>query len=129
MIPNGLRVWFVVHFVVDLLVALPLFFAPHWTLELVGWYGYNIDPFATRIVAAALFGIGIESLLGRNASIETFRAMLNLKVIWSTSAIIGLVWSMLSADNEPPRFVWLAILGFIPFSGAWIFYRWRLRTN
>jgi len=68
MVPKSLRVWFVIHFVADLLFALPLFFAPVFTLKLFGWE--TVDPATSRLVAAALFGIGIESLLGRNASAD-----------------------------------------------------------
>jgi hypothetical protein len=63
-VPRSLRSWFIVHFVADMLSALPLFIAPR---EVLGWLGWNaVDPIATRLVAAALFGIGIESYLARS---------------------------------------------------------------
>ena len=77
MVPSSLRCWFVVHFVADIAFALPLFLAPQWTLTLLGWRA--VDPIATRLVAAALFGIGIQSLLGRDEDAATFRALLNLR--------------------------------------------------
>ena len=77
--PSGLRAWFVIHFVADMLFGIPLLFFPRWLLPLLGWTSY--DPLASRLVGAAFMGIGLESLLGRNASVETFRAMLNLKII------------------------------------------------
>jgi len=55
MVPSSLRTWFVVHSIADIAFALPLFLAPHWTLTLLGWHA--VDPIATRLVAAALFGI------------------------------------------------------------------------
>ncbi len=79
MVPDRLRFWFVVHFIVDMLFAIPLFVAPEWLLILFGWD--RVDPLTSRLVAAALFGIGIESFLGRGAGIEAFRGMLNLKLI------------------------------------------------
>ena len=78
-LPKTLRWWFVVHFVADVLFAVPLFLAPRAFLGALGWTA--VDPVATRLVAAALFGIGIQSLLGRDESPATFRAMLNLKII------------------------------------------------
>ena len=80
MVPEKLRFWFVIHFVIDILFAIPLFIAPEWMLTIFGWH--TVDPLTSRLVAAALFGIGIESYLGRNAGIEYFRGMLNLKLIW-----------------------------------------------
>jgi hypothetical protein len=90
-------------------------------MTLLGWE--TIDPATTRLVGAALLGIGGESLLGRNASLETFRAMLNLKIIWSLSAIFGIIATML--EGAPP--LGWALLGiFITFSATWIYYRMRI---
>ena len=80
MIPTSLRTWFVIHFVTDMLFAIPLLLAPVFTMTLFGWT--TIDPATTRLVGAALLAIGIESYLGRNASAAVFEAMLNLKIIW-----------------------------------------------
>jgi hypothetical protein len=88
-VPPGLRNWFVVHFVADMLFGIPLLFFPRWLLPLLGWITY--DPLTSRLVGAALMGIGLESLLGRKASAETFRAMLNLKIVWASSAILQLL--------------------------------------
>ena len=52
-------------------------------------------PVRALVSAAALFGIGIESYLGRNAGVEAFTGMLNLKIIWSLSAVVGIALSLL----------------------------------
>jgi divalent metal cation (Fe/Co/Zn/Cd) transporter len=76
MVPRSLRTWFVIHFVVDILFGVPLLIAP---VLLLSWFGWEtVDPFMSRLVGAALLGIGVESLLGRNASVEIYREMLNL---------------------------------------------------
>ncbi len=121
-VPKSLRFWFVVHFVADMLFAIPLFFAPRAFLGMLGWT--EVDPVATRLVAAALFGIGIQSLVGRNETREAFKAMLNLKIIWSMTAVAGLAWSWL--DGGPPMTA--GLLGiFVVFSALWWTYRIRLR--
>jgi len=124
MLPRGLRTAFVVHFVADVLFALPLFFAPRAFLTLLGWH--EVDPLATRLVAAALFGIGIESLLGRNAAPETFKAMLNMKIIWSATATIGLVWSQLQGG---PTLGWAFVGIFAVFHAVWLRYRLLLADD
>jgi NADH:ubiquinone oxidoreductase subunit K len=48
-------------------------------LTLLGFQ--TVDPVASRLVAAALFGIGIESLLVRRAPLDRFVSMLSLKII------------------------------------------------
>lgn len=122
-VPTSLRRWFVVHFAVDLMFALPLFAMPEATLTLLGWT--TVDPVATRMVAAALAGIGVESLLMRNGSVDAFRAMLGLKCIWSGVAIAGL---SLSIVRGAPASTWALLLIFVAFGAIWNNYRRRLRT-
>ena len=69
MVPKSLRTWFVIHFVLDFIFAIPLILAPRAFLGLLGWT--SIDPIAARLVGAALIGIGGESYLGRNAGLES----------------------------------------------------------
>ena len=124
MVPKSLRVWFVIHFVLDVVSAVPLLVAPEFTLSLFGWI--TIDPFAARLVAAALMAIGVESLLGRNGSAETYRATLNLKIIWAGTAILGMGITMISG-GPPLGWLFLAIFGlFLP---VWIRYRFLLRRR
>lgn len=121
-VPNSLRTWFVFHFAVDMLTGIPLLLFPELIMPLLGWR--TIDPISSRVVGAALMGIGIESYLGRNASIEVFRAMLNLKVIWSSSAILGIglgIWK-----GGPPA-GWLFMGIFVIFWVVWMYYWRKLR--
>jgi len=122
MVTKGLRSWFVVHFILDVLFAVPLLLFPKETLQFFGWT--QIDPLATRLVGAALMGIGMESLIGRNASADSFRAMLNLKIIWSLSAVFGITLSMI--QGGPPVLGWVFLAIFGSFSILWISYRLRL---
>ena len=68
MVPRSLRFWFVVHFVVDFIFAVPLLLAPVWLMTLFGFE--SPDPFTGRLVGAALLGIGGESLLGWEGTIH-----------------------------------------------------------
>ncbi len=122
-VPTALRNWFVLHFVADWIFAIPLFFAPRPFLHLLGWH--EVDSLTARIVAAALIGIGTQSLIGRNESVETFRAMLNLKMLWSASATLGILWSCLT---DGPVMGWAFVAIFAGFNGVWSYWRWRLRT-
>jgi hypothetical protein len=121
-IPVSLRRWFVAHGLVDLLFALPLLVAPESFLRALGWQ--PVDPVTARLVGAALLGIGAQSLLGRNEGPEVYRAMLNLKLIWSAAAIAGLV---VSVGNGAPDLAWLFLSLFIAFFGVWFHYRVRLK--
>lgn len=121
-VPNGLRTWFVIHFVADVLFAIPLLFFPQTLLNLVGWETY--DPITTRLVGAALMGIGIESLLGKDADAETFRAMLNLKVIWASGALFAIGVGI--AEGVAP-IAWTFLGIFAVFWFVWVYYRLKLK--
>ncbi len=118
MVPKALRTWFVIHFAADILFALPLLLFPSTFLALFGWT--TVDPITARLVGAALIGIGGESLLGRNADLESFRTMLRLKILWSQSAVLGFIISL--AQGGAPWGTWLFLAIFVVFSGLWIYY-------
>lgn len=123
--PKALQTWFVIHFAVDMLFAIPMMLVPVGMLALFGWQ--EIDPIMTRLVAAALFGIGIASYLERNASVDVFKAMLNLKIIWSTGAIIGVGYSLLAGAQGSPLMGWLVWAVFLFFNIVWVYWRRRLK--
>ena len=124
-IPRSLKTWFVIHFALDVIFAIPLMIAPAWFLGLLGWQ--TIDPISARLVAAALFGIGIESYLGRNAGPESYRGMLNLKIIWSLGAVIGILISMLGGAQGQPLAGWGLLAIFTVFNVLWVYWRLRLK--
>ena len=121
-IPRCLRIWFVIHFVADVLFAIPLLFFPRPLLDFFGWGVY--DPILARLVGAVLMGIGVESLLGRNADADTFRAMLNLKVIWASGALFAFGAGI--ADGAAPV-AWVLMGIFGVFWCTWVYYRVILR--
>ena len=126
-VPKTLRTLFVVHFLADISFAVPLLFMPERFLSLLGWT--VVDPFAARLVAAALFGIGTESLLSRNAPAESFRSMLSLKIIWSSAAILGMLVTII----QYPRFRMVTsfafMLVFIVFNVVWVYWKRRLARH
>ena len=124
-VPRALTYWFIVHFIIDISIALPLFLFPERSLELIGWQ--EIDVLFARVVAAALFGIGIESLIGRNSHLEGFRNMLNLKIIWSFAASLGIGWSMVEGAQGRPLMGWVLLSTFVVFHFIWIY--WRIRVG
>lgn len=123
-VPNSLRTWFVIHFIIDIAIAIPLMFAPVFLLKQFGWE--TVDPVTARLVAAALFGIGIESYLGRNAGIEAYQGMLNLKIIWSLAAVIGLCLSLFQGSTQALAVIWALVLVFAGFNLVWAYWRKQL---
>jgi len=122
---NTLKILFFIHFVIDVLIAIPLFIIPEVFLKALGWQ--VIDPVAARLVAAALFGIGIESLFIKNSGPESFGGMLNLKIIWSGAAMVGIGISIFQDAPKNHIFLWMVLLIFFIFNLIWIY--WKMRLN
>ena len=121
MIPKSLRLWFTSHFIIDLVAAVPLFFAPRFVFTLIGLpHG---EPLFARLIAAAFFAIGTTSLIMRDGGVESYRALLDLKIIWSSLALVGISWSLYEGA---PTVAWSAFGIFIVFWAAWIYYRRQL---
>ncbi len=117
MVPRSLRTWFIIHFVVDLFAGLPLFIAPSTVSELFGVL--SGEPFIARMLAAAFLAIGTTSLICRNAPLDAYKALLKLKIIWSSLALAGL---MISLVSSPSPTIYLPIIIFVPFWVAWIYF-------
>ena len=117
-VPNSLRTWFIIHFFIDILFAVPLMF---FSVIFLSFLGFSIiDPLMPRLVAAALIGIGRVSFISRNKGIEVYSALLNLKIIWSLSAIFGI---LISLDRNTPIFLFVALGIFALFSCIWVYYK------
>ena len=123
-VPRPLRRWFVIHGVVDWVFAVPLFVCPEAFLGALGWT--VVDPMAARGVAAALVGIGTQSLLSRNSAAAVYRDMLSLKILWSSTAALGFAWTALTVG---PRTGWMFVTIFALFDGLWVYWRRRLRPG
>jgi hypothetical protein len=121
-VPPALRAWFVFHFVADWAFAVPLFFFPVPFLGALGWP--HPDPALARVVAAALVGIGTQSLRDRNGSLPAFKSLLELKMLWSATAALGLVWSAIAIGNP---MVWGFAVVFVAFNALWTY--WRVRVG
>jgi hypothetical protein len=118
-VPNSLKRWFLVHFIIDLLFAIPLIFAPVYFLQL---FNFQItEPLMAQLVGSALLGIGGTSYFTKTK--EQYEIMLNLKIIWSVSAILILIYNILTGA---PNLTWLILLTFVIFSITWIYYRKNL---
>ena len=116
-LPKGLRTWFVIHFVVDMFIGIPLLFFPDLIMPWFGWE--QVDPITSRLVGAALLGIGGESLLSRNASVEVFKTMLSLKIIWAVGAITAIGLGIAAGG---PSLAWGFLAVFVVFLFIWLYY-------
>ncbi len=126
-LPRGLKAFFILHFVVDMIFAIPLMFFPHETLSL---FGMNVaGTLFPRLVAAALFGIGGISFLAHSADKESYKNLLTMKNIWSISALIAITLAIVelnSYSSRPFYSMLLVFFTFFAFAIVWIYYRWKI---
>jgi hypothetical protein len=115
-----LKTAFTIHFILDILFAVPLMIIPTAFLGFLGWQA--VDPIAARIASAALFGIGIESLLAANARLSSFLHLLRLKIIWSAAALTGLVISAVQGLFGIAAIAALLIGIFTLFNITWVLF-------
>lgn len=118
-----LRRWFVIHFIIDMIVAVPLMLAPE---RILGFLGIDGGVTLARIVSAALLAIGGESFLGRKSNKEGFIGMLRLKIIWSSMAVLALGWGII--DKELSLLVGGSLMGvFLGFNLLWTYWFLKLK--
>jgi hypothetical protein len=120
-VPPSLRTWFVVHFCVDIIIALPFIVFPELVLNVLHWG--VIDPIATRLVGAALFAIAVESLWMKDSGLDAYLSMLRLKILWASVGLVGL---LLGIVNGGPRIAWVFVGLFSFFLCVWVYYKVRL---
>ena len=120
-VPNALRTWFKIHFLVDMIFAMPLFLAPVWVLSQFGLT--TIDAVTPRLVASAMFAIGGTSLYAHKKGAEVFDTLLTLKIIWSSLAIIAL---LIALYEGAPKSIWGPTLTFVFFCCLWVYYKRKI---
>ncbi len=116
-VPSSLRRWFLLHFVVDMTFGIPLIFIPVWVMELFE-FG-SVDTLTVRLVGAALIGIGGASLWANAEKIEVYRSLLQLKILWSGSALVAIALYLFSGGNN---WAYLFFAIFFLFSVIWNYY-------
>jgi len=123
LVPKSLKVCFVIHFFADMIFAIPMMISP---MDFLSFWGIeNGDSLTVRLVSAALIGIGGNSMIMRNRSLAVYQSMLNLKILWSVSAIIGIILSLVQSG---PYSLYFFLSVFFSFSCIWIYYRIRLKN-
>ena len=114
MVPKSLKNWFLIHFAVDLIAAVPLIFFTPWVVSTFSLEDMSFV--ALRLVGAALLGIGGTSFVAHNAGLESYKNLLVLKIIWSTSAIFGLTLSLMESYSLT---ILSVLIVFAVFSSIW----------
>ncbi|MDP2788439.1 MAG: hypothetical protein Q8O46_00090 [bacterium] len=121
-IPNSLRIWFIIHFVLDIVFAIPLLF---FTEQFLQYLHFSTDNLIfARLVGAALIGIGGVSFVMHKEEAEVYRVMLILKLLWSGSAIFTIGISLIQGA---PQVTWIFLVTFAVFFIVWSYYYRKIK--
>ncbi len=121
-VPKSLRIWFLLHFIADLFFAIPLILFPKIILNVLEINSTAI-PLA-RLVGAALVGIGGASFFSYKKSKESYNILLTLKILWSITAILGLIVSIVQGSS---KLLWIVVSAFSIFAIVWIYFKIKLK--
>ncbi len=117
MVTKNLRRWFVAHFFIDMMFAIPLLLFPAWFLSIVGLEQENL--ILARFVGSALLAIGGVSLIMHKKDEAAYSAMLQLKLLWSGTVSIAIV---LSFADIKAFLAWILLAIFVVFFFVWGYY-------
>jgi len=121
-IPASLRHWFIAHAVIDGACGIPLLLCPELLLPRLGWTA--VDPVMSRLVGAALLGIGAQAWRSRQAGIDVYRALLGLNVVWSAMVIVGMA---IAIGHGAPSAAFVVLSASLALCGVWSHHAIRFR--
>ena len=112
---KALRYTFVVHSIVAVVVGAPLLLAPG---RFLGWIGWTpVDPLISRLLGAAILGLGWSSFRGVQAAPGQQRNLVETELAFAILGCIGLLRHLLKWAY--PWYVWLTLAVLAAFAVAW----------
>jgi len=112
---RALKVTFVVHGIVAVVIGAPLLLAPGRFLGWIGWA--PVDPLISRLLGAAILGLGWSSFRGLGALPGERRILIETELAFTVLGCAGLLRHMLKWTY--PWFVWLTFAVLAAFAVAW----------
>jgi len=119
---KALKVTFLIHAIVALLLGAPLLLGPGHFLPLLGWL--VVDSMLSRVLGAALLALAWSSWRGWQATEKAqVTTLLELEAIFTTLAAIGLLRELVVSYF--PVIYWVLFAVLTIFTVIWIFFRFK----
>ncbi len=116
---KALRITFLVHAVVALVLGLPLLIVPGQFLDVFIWR--PIDPLLSRLLGAALVALAWGSFRGWQATERAqVKTVLEIEAVFTVLGSIGLLRHLLIAPY--PAIVWAVFILLVVFAIAWVIF-------
>ena len=121
-ISSGLRLLFLVHFVLALVFGLMYLFIPSLFL---GWLGVNVqDPLPYRIIGAAMLSFATSSwFCYKNPEWERVMIVVLAEIAWTVLNVLAYLYAQIFAGA--PLANWISIVVMAGFAAAFIYYYYK----
>lgn len=121
-ISSGLKMTFLVHFILGLIFGLIYLLIPVAWGSLVGWPVQ--EPAAYRLIGAALLGFAASSWWSyRESTWERVKIVVQMEMVWTILGALVMLWGLLFAGL--PAFGWVNFVILAAFSVAWCVFYFR----
>jgi hypothetical protein len=119
-VKQGLKVTFLVHFVVALIFGLVYLLIPQTYAAAIGWP--EIDTDLARVLGAALLGFATSSILAyRETAWEKVIIVVRMEIVWTVLGALATIWGLLFGGL--PAIAWLNAVLLAAFAVAFgVFY-------
>lgn len=134
-ISNSLRVTFLVHMIVALVLGAALWLIPGRTMTILGWVPEQVqlpqselsvpgqtfvDPVITRVLGAALLALGYASFLGWRASRrEQVSLLVQMEFAYCLLGTLAILMGIFSLGRPVPVIGWVLAAILAAFAAAW----------
>ena len=116
---QGLKTTFLIHAIVALVFGIVLYVKPGIWAALVAWKPFDWN--MTRSFAAALLALAVSSWFGyRAASWQEVRIVVQMEIAFTVLGALAGLYGVLMVGA--PIFTWVAIVIFVAFAAAWIYF-------
>jgi hypothetical protein len=118
-ISSGLKMLFLVHFVVGLVFGLPLLLIPGIYMAWFGMFVPDVEPY--RMVGAAILAFAASSwFCYQAAEWDKVKIVVQAEIVWTVLATLALLYGLLFARQ--PAAEWINAILMAGFAGAFIYF-------
>ena len=119
---SGLRVTFLIHFIVALIFGLIYLLIPKVWGNLINWPVK--EPEAYRLIGAAILGFGTSSWFAyKETAWERVKIVVQMEIVWTILATLVLLWGLIFAGL--PGFGWVNAIIMACFAVAFTVFYFR----
>jgi hypothetical protein len=123
-IPSGLKITFLVHFVVAIVFGAGFLLIPDMLMGMLG--ARTVEPSTFRLVGAAMLAFAASSWLAYRQPVwEKVRIVVQMEIVWTILGVLAMLYGLIFEGLPAADWMNVVILG--AFAVAFIFFYSRRR--